>query len=40
MIYILFQSIDGEKMRTKGMEKFSFQKVVVSCIVNIIEKLD
>ena len=40
MIYILFQSIDGEKMRTKGMEKFSFQKVVVACIVNIIEKLD
>ena len=27
-------------MRTKGMEKFSFQKAVVACIVNIIEKLD
>lgn len=27
-------------MRVKGMEKFSFQKVVVGVIVNVIDKLD
>lgn len=40
MIYIIFQAIDGNKLRVKKTEKFSFQKVVVNVVIQILDKLE